>query len=246
MFDQLTQLQSLYLNNNRLTGLPAGVFDQLTQLHTLYLTSNYELTRLPAGVFDQLTSLQILYLYDNRLIHTGLPAGVFDKLTELTALYLSGNPGAPFRPAAVALPDGGTVSTTGGTLTLDGSGSDGGPWGTNVTYSWALPRPASGVTIDDDMSAMPAVTFPVLMADTELTFTLTVTGRGGTDGIAPGTDTATVTVTASDDATLESLTVNDGTSDPAPCPALRVGPARLYGGGGQSGHDGHADGNDDR
>ena len=111
------------------------------------------------------------------------------------------------------LPDGGTVSTTGGTLTLDGSGSDGGPWGTNVTYSWALPRPASGVTIDDDMSAMPAVTFPVLTADTELTFTLTVTGRGGTDGIAPGTDTATVTVTASDDATLESLTVNDGTSD---------------------------------
>ena len=69
------------------------------------------------------------------------------------------------------------------------------------------------MSFDDDTSAMPAVTIPKLAVDTELTFTLTVTGRGGTDGIAPGTDTATVTVTASADATLESLTVNDGTSD---------------------------------
>ena len=59
----------------------------------------------------------------------------------LTDLRLSGNPGGPFRPAAVALPDGGTVST-GGTVTLDGSGSgSGGAWGTNVTYSWALTTP---------------------------------------------------------------------------------------------------------
>ena len=124
----------------------------------------------------------------------------------------------------MALPDGGTVST-GGTVTLDGSGSDGGPWGTNVTYGWELTDPASGVTVmfDDDTSVTPEVTIPVLPADAELTFTLTVTGRGGIFGTAPGTDTATVTVTASADATLESLTVNDGTSDLTLAPAFASG-----------------------
>ena len=83
----------------------------------------------------------------------------------------------------------------GGTVTLDGSGSDGGPWGTNVFYSWALTAPASGVTVtfDDAASATPEATIPALTVGTELTFTLTVTGRGGTNGGAPDTDTATVT-----------------------------------------------------
>ena len=119
---------------------------------------------------------------------------MFEPLTALTTLYLRGNPGAPFAPEAVALPDDGTVSNGGGTVTLDGSGS-GGPWGTNVTYGWALTDPASGVTVtfDDAASATPVVTIPALATDPELTFTLTVTGRGGTDGIAPATDTATVT-----------------------------------------------------
>ena len=52
--------------------------------------------------------------------------------------------------------------------------------------------------------------FPELAADTELTFTLTVTGRGGTDGIAPGTDTATVMVNVTTDATLSDLSLEDG------------------------------------
>ena len=51
---------------------------------------------------------------------------------------------------------------------------------------------------------------------------------------------------ASDDATLGALTVNDGDERPDPCPGLRDGHVRLCGGGGQCGHDGHADGNDDR
>ena len=100
-------------------------------------------------------------------------------------------------------------------MELDGSGSDGGPWGTNVTYSWSQTSgPTSGVTFDDDTSATPVVTIPALTAGTELTFTLTVAGRA-TDtsfGTAPDTDTATVTV-LSTDATLSALTVNDGTTD---------------------------------
>ena len=103
---------------------------------------------------------------------------MFDGLTALTTLYLSDNPGAPFAPTADALPDDGTVSNAGGTVTLDGSGSDGGPWGTNVTYGWRQTSgPTSGVTFDDATSATPVVTIPALAAGTELTFTLTVTGR---------------------------------------------------------------------
>ena len=100
-------------------------------------------------------------------------------------------------------------------MPLDGSRS-GGAWGTNVTYGWALTTPASGATFNDNTSPTPEVTIEALAPYTELTFTLTVTGRGGTDGITPDTDTATVTATgppASDDATLSGLTVNDGTGD---------------------------------
>ena len=164
-------------------------------------------------MFDGLTSLTRLELHSNEL--ATLPAGVLEPLTSLTTLNLQGNPGAPFAPTADALPDDGTVPDAGGTVTLDGSG---GAWGTNVTYGWALTDPASGVmvTFDDDTSATALVTIEALMAGTKLTFTLTVTGRGGTNGIKPATDIAIVTATAppaSDDAKLRGLTVNDGTSD---------------------------------
>ena len=82
-------------------------------------------------------------------------------------------------------------------MTLDGSGSCG-PWGTNVTYGWALTTSTSGVTVtfDDATSATPVVTIPAQAEGAELIFTLTVTGRGGTNGIASATDTAKVTATA--------------------------------------------------
>ena len=84
---------------------------------------------------------------------------MFDGLTSLTdRLDLAGNPGAPFAPAAVALPDDGTVPSAGGTVMLDGSDS-GGEWGAHVTYSWALTHPANGVTVvfDDPASAAPTI-----------------------------------------------------------------------------------------
>ncbi len=222
VFKPLTALAELLLGGNSLTTLPADVFNGLTSLTVLRLARN-ELTTLPAGVFDGLTSLTQLYLNNNEL--TTLDDDVFEPLTALIALTLRDNPGAPFAPEAVALPDDGTVPTAGGMVTLDGSGSDGGPWGTNVTYGWALTDPVSGVTVtfDDDTSTTPEVTIPALTAGTGLTFTLTVTGRGGTDGIVPATDTATVTATASNDAKLSALTVNDGTSDLTLAPAFASG-----------------------
>ena len=198
VFVGLTALTTLDLNSNALTALPDGVFDDLTTLTGLWLYGNM-LTALPAGVFDDLTALTTLNLRNNGL--TMLPDGVFARLTALTTLKLAGNSETPFAPVAVALPDDGTVPVVGGTVTLGGSGSDGGPWGANVTYSWALTGPPNGVTVtfDDAASATPAVTVPALAAGTELTFTLTVTGRGSADtgstGVASATDTATVTVT---------------------------------------------------
>ena len=178
--------------------------NDVTEAHLAAITGTLSLigesiTALAAGDFAGLTALENLNLRVNPL--TTLPAGVFDGLTALTGLDLSDNPGAPFAPKAVALPDDGTipVAGAGGTVTLDGSGS-GGPWGTNVTYGWALTSPASGVTVtfDDDTSATPVVTIPALTEGTELTFTLTVTAvPSGATGTAPDTDTATVTATAS-------------------------------------------------
>ena len=51
------------------------------------------------------------------------------------------------------------------------------------------------MTFDDAASATPVVTIPALADGTELTFTLTVTGRATntSNGSAPDTDTATVT-----------------------------------------------------
>ena len=183
----------LNLSGQNITALAAGDFAGLTALIELYLNNN-GLTTLPEDVFAGLTSLKVLTLYYNEL--TTLPDGVFGQLTALNFLYLGDNPRAPFAPTAVARPDAGTVPVAGGTVTLDGSGS-GGPWGTNVTYRWALTTPASGVrvTFDDSTSATPEATIPTLAAGTELTFTLTVTGRGGTDGIETATATARVTAT---------------------------------------------------
>ena len=214
VFDELTSLTFLLLDSNGLTALRTGVFDELTSLRSLHLNHNNELTSLPDGVFDKLTSLTALFLNSNDL--TSLPDGVFNELTSLTSLWLQGNPGAPFAPTAVALPDDGTIPLAGGTVTLDGSAS-GGAWGTNVTYSWVLTNPANGVTVtfDDNASAKPVVTIPALAENTELTFTLTVTVRAvDIPGISTATATATVTARANTapDATDATVSTDEDTA----------------------------------
>ena len=219
VFDKLTSLTTLYLDGNSLSTLPSGVFDNLTALKQLTLYNN-SLSTLPSGVFDNLTALEQLTLNNNEL--STLPDDVFENLTALSWLNLAGNSGAPFSPTADAVPDDGTVPVAGGTVTLDGSGSDGGPWGANVTYSWALTSPASGVTVtfDDAASATPVATIPALAADAELTFTLTVTGRATStsNGSAPGADTATVTV---DRPHRRHLRAHGGGARRDPCQNLR-------------------------
>ena len=191
-FIGLTALTNLDLRQNELSELPAGVFAEPTGLTYLGLSFN-ELSALPAGVFDQLTKLELLNLRDNQL--SDLPVGVFEKLTELTELTLVNNPGSDdFVPTAMAAATPATLPTSGGEVALDAAGS-GGAWGANVSYGWALTGP-TGVTVTyapDAASAMTTATVPGSLTDgSTLTFTLTVTGRGGATYI--DTDTADVDV----------------------------------------------------
>ena len=221
VYDQLIALATLLLNSNSLTTLRDGVFDGLTALTTLNLNEN-SLTTLPDGVFEGLTALTLLALTSNDLAE--LPDDVFEPLTSLNILGLSGNPGVPFSPTAVALPDDGTVPPAGGTVMLDGSGS-GGAWGTNVTYAWALTTPATGVTVtfDDHETTQPTVTIPPVTAGTDLVFTLTVTGRGrigAMSGTSTATDTATVRVRDNIAPTVTSIERQSPTASPTNADSL--------------------------
>ena len=186
IFDQLTALADLNLSDNQLSTLPAGIFDQLTALADLNLSDN-QLSTLPAGIFDRLTALADLNLSDNQL--STLPDDIFQQLGALANLSLSGNPGsASFVPTAAAGADRQVV--TGARVTLDGSGSDGGPWGTNVALIWTQ-TDGPTVTLRNDRTTTPSFDAPANPG--ELEFTLTVTGRGHSTLYAHS-DTVTVTV----------------------------------------------------
>ena len=77
----------LDLNGVGLTGAIPAEIGQLTSLETLYIQCN-RLTRLPAEI-GQLTSLKELELFNNQL--TSVPEGI-GELTSLTHLNLNDNP----------------------------------------------------------------------------------------------------------------------------------------------------------
>ena len=92
----LSDVTSLDLSEQALSGLDADDFKGLVRLETLDLSHN-SLTTLPAGVFDDLYLLRTLHL-NNNLLAT-LPEDVFDQLFLLDYLTLDGNP-------SLELPDG--------------------------------------------------------------------------------------------------------------------------------------------
>jgi len=93
-FSGLSKIQGIALDRNELASLPAsGLFDELTTLSWLLIEDN-KLTELPDGVFDHLTNLRTLKLGSNSL--SELTSDLFDNLTNLATLRLSGNPGYPF------------------------------------------------------------------------------------------------------------------------------------------------------
>ena len=82
-----TELVTLDLSNNGLTGAPQSQIGQLKNLQTLDLSNN-SLTGLPAEL-GQLSKLEVLDVSNNKL--TGLPMEL-GNLTQLRVLNVSGNP----------------------------------------------------------------------------------------------------------------------------------------------------------
>ena len=193
-FAGLTGLTGLDLDDHALRVFPAGIFDPLTSLTELSIAYNQtqasdSLMTLPAGLFDRLTRLTVLRLEQNDL--ETLPDRIFEKLTNLATLTFNGNPGsASFLPVAVAGPAGGFDAKAGDTVTLGGDA--GGPWGSNLVYSWSK---ASGTVVDPSATdvAKPTVTAPALAEAAVLEYGLTVTGRGTS---LTATDSVTVRVAA--------------------------------------------------
>ena len=178
IFAGLGNLQILFLYSNDLRTLPAGTFSGLANLDTLYLQEN-NLRTLPAGIFAGLGNLQILSLYNNDF--RTLPAGVFEGLTGLNSLDLYGNPGAAsILPTADAGAD--QMAELGATVSLDGSASGGGPWGTNISYDWAVAdgqgNPVTDLTLTGGDTATPSFVVPGTAPAGVLVFTLTVQGKG--------------------------------------------------------------------
>ena len=192
-FANLTNLTTVFLSGNALGGLPDGIFASLTKLEQLYLYDN-DLRTLPNGVFGGLAMLRRLHLNSNNL--RTLPDGVFEDLAMLSALHLNSNPGtASFLPSADAGADQTAVSGT--TVKLDGSASSGGPWGTNISYAWAVAdgqgSPVTGLTVTGGDTATPSFTTPATAPDGGLVFTLTVQGKGHRgEGLYKSTDSVGV------------------------------------------------------
>ena len=114
MFSDLTELERLRLEGNKLSALPAGVFSRLTKLEALHLSDN-DLNALPAGVFSRLTGLTTLDLSDNPNPGDTLELTVtVEKVgtDQVRAKVLAGAPFAvdiPVTPANGALAGGATA-----------------------------------------------------------------------------------------------------------------------------------------
>ena len=180
-FLNLGGIAILRLLGNDLTALPEGVFAGLDDTLTELWLNDNDLQTIAAGVFDGLTRLTSLTLHDNDL--SSLPPRIFEKLTNPNLrLSLHGNPGTTrFVPTAKAGPEGGFEVASGGSVTLGVEGAENGyndPWGTNVTYAWTQTEGTTG-TLTNDTNAQATFTAPTTSAEETHGLRLTVTGNGG-------------------------------------------------------------------
>ena len=85
IFSGLTELQFIRLDGNRFTTLQDGLFNGLTSLDTVQLQLN-RIESLPAGLLDGRTTLCRIWLHNNKI--ESLPAGFFSDFTLTTSLQL--------------------------------------------------------------------------------------------------------------------------------------------------------------
>lgn len=87
-FQDLAQLENLYLNDNLLSDLPRLAFKGLSRLKMLNLGGN-QLTNVSKTWFSDLVELEVLYLDRNQLLY--IAEGAFENLTSLITLHLNSN-----------------------------------------------------------------------------------------------------------------------------------------------------------
>ena len=174
------------LTNNRLRDIPAGVFDPLTALTTL----RPERQRHCGGRRPDAPASGAVRPADRAdgarpAQQRPLVAAAADlrEADESHELSLNGNPGsARFVPIAKAGPEGGLDVASGDSVTLGVDGAENGfddPWGDNVEYEWTPPAGTTVTYTEGTTATSRRPVFTAPMADGTLTFTLTVTGKGG-------------------------------------------------------------------
>ena len=87
----------LRLNDNNLTGIPAGSFANLASLRELYFYGN-EIVSVGANAFANMSSLERIALRDTNL--TSVDANLYSNLASLERLYLHNNQVASIAPDA--------------------------------------------------------------------------------------------------------------------------------------------------
>ena len=86
--DNLRNLQSLSLSNNQIKKIEQGIFYNLLNLKDLYLSKNH-IQELQPGIFNNLPRLVNIYLNNNRIQE--LQPGIFNNLPKLCNLHLDFN-----------------------------------------------------------------------------------------------------------------------------------------------------------
>ena len=196
-FAGLSGIREITVSGSGIETLPAGLFDGLSAHIGLGLQIG--LTHLPKDYFRGLGRLAVLNLSGNRLAAGSLPDGIFEPLTKLINLELIDNPGSDsFTPMADAGPGG--VLSAGQTVTLGGPGTGGGPWGSNLIYSWTQTdgddMSASTVTLSATDVAKPGFIVPTLSSTTDVKLRLRVRGQGGNFTAGRAISTAEFTIRA--------------------------------------------------
>ena len=93
VFKAVPRLETLYLDNNKMTAIEYFLFAYLPKLRNLYLSNN-DCRNLSVHLFDTSQQLEVLHLEDNmlaNLVKSDTGGLLFDKLTALRELHLENN-----------------------------------------------------------------------------------------------------------------------------------------------------------
>ncbi|XP_055533794.1 peroxidasin isoform X2 [Wyeomyia smithii] len=88
-FRSLPSLKYLYLNKNKIAFVASNAFESLNRLQSLYLHSN-NITTFERQTFSNMPALERLFLFGNHIRH--IPEGSFEALPALKRLRLDDNP----------------------------------------------------------------------------------------------------------------------------------------------------------